>query len=96
MLRNFFECFFQYLFSITYVNRIPPKRVIIRQGQIADSFYFIISGQAMVSIMDDDKKTGESKSRILAVLKEGTCFGVVFYYLLLIVFRFDYFIVNNS
>lgn len=32
----------------------------------------------MVSIMDDDKKTGESKSRILAVLKEGTCFGVVF------------------
>lgn len=77
MLRNFFECFFS-IFTFYYLNRIPPKRVIIRQGQIADSFYFIISGQAMVSIMDDDKKTGESKSRILAVLKEGTCFGVVF------------------
>jgi hypothetical protein len=32
----------------------------------------------MVSIMDEDKKTGDSKSRILAVLKEGTCFGVGF------------------
>ncbi len=53
--------------------------MIIRQGQIADSFYFIISGQAMVSLMDEDKKSGETKNRILAVLKEGTCFGVSSY-----------------
>jgi CRP-like cAMP-binding protein len=51
------------------------KRVIIRQGQVADNFYFIISGQAIVTLMDMDKKSNEMKNRILAVLKAGSGFG---------------------
>lgn len=54
---------------------MPAKRVIIRQGQVADNFYFIITGQCMVTIMDQDKTTNEIRSRIVAVLKDGTCFG---------------------
>ena len=54
------------------------KRVIIRQGQVADNFYFIISGQAIVTQIDMDKKSHEMKSRILAILKQGSCFGVSF------------------
>jgi CRP-like cAMP-binding protein len=55
---------------------VPSKRVIIRQGQQADSFYFIISGQAMVTIMEENPVSGETTNRIVAILKEGTCFGV--------------------
>jgi CRP-like cAMP-binding protein len=58
--------------------RIPHKRVIIRQGQKADCFYFIISGQAIVTKMEQDEVTGESKKRIVAILKHGTSFGVCF------------------
>ncbi|CAF0766549.1 unnamed protein product [Brachionus calyciflorus] len=58
-----------------FYQKIPPKRVVIRQGAIADSFYFIFSGQAMVTVLDEDKKTGDVKNRILAVLRDGTCFG---------------------
>lgn len=56
------------------MKRVPTKRIIIRQGQIADNFYFIISGKAVVTVMDD--KSGDTNGRIVAVLKHGACFGV--------------------
>lgn len=33
----------------------------------------------MVTILEDDKVTNEIKNRIVAVLKDGTCFGVCFF-----------------
>lgn len=75
-----------FIFVGFFLWRVPAKRVIIRQGQIADSFYFIISGQAMVTILEEDKNTNETKNRIVAILKDGTCFGVSFYLRLWIVY----------
>ena len=53
--------------------RVDSKRVIIRQGHVADSFYFIITGQAMVTVMEQDKNTEEIKNRIATIIK-GKCF----------------------
>lgn len=30
----------------------------------------------MVTVLDEDKKTGDVNNRFLAVLRDGTCFGV--------------------
>jgi CRP-like cAMP-binding protein len=49
--------------------RINAKRVIIRQGQIADSFYFVITGHAIVTVMEQDKVTEEIKSRIATIIR---------------------------
>ncbi len=64
-------------------RRVSVNKVVIRQSQTADNFYFIISGQAIVSVINN----GESK--IVAVLKEGTCFGVRFVFFFL--FKQEYY-----
>jgi len=33
----------------TFTNRFEPKRVIIRQGHRAETFYFILYGTALVT-----------------------------------------------
>lgn len=30
----------------------------------------------MVTILEEDKNTNETRNRIVAILKDGTCFGV--------------------
>ena len=43
---------------ITY-DRFDAGRVIIKQGHIGMSSYFIVSGRVEASVMEEDKKTGE-------------------------------------
>ncbi|XP_077154667.1 cyclic nucleotide-binding domain-containing protein 2-like [Ranitomeya variabilis] len=54
-----------------------PGRVIIRQGHVAQNFYLILSGMAVVTKVSSSKKTGEHFSKTVAFLKKGKYFGDV-------------------
>ncbi|XP_075707570.1 cyclic nucleotide-binding domain-containing protein 2-like isoform X2 [Rhinoderma darwinii] len=54
-----------------------PGRVIIRQGHVAQNFYLILSGTAVVTKVSYSKKTGEHFSKTVAFLKKGKYFGDV-------------------
>ncbi|XP_078684791.1 uncharacterized protein LOC144918136 isoform X1 [Branchiostoma floridae x Branchiostoma belcheri] len=58
-----------------WLEEIPAKRVIIRQGHIAENFYFLISGNVIVDIMDIDPEEDNAETRHVAVLRKGTSFG---------------------
>ncbi|GFR60613.1 cAMP-dependent protein kinase regulatory subunit [Elysia marginata] len=64
--------------SLARVGRyehFEAKRVIIRQGHLAENFYFILSGTAVVIILDTDKQTGEQTARTVTFLGKGKSFG---------------------
>ncbi|XP_071787770.1 uncharacterized protein [Asterias amurensis] len=63
------------LVKVAWFESVPPKRVIIRQGHYAENFYFVISGSAVVTIMETKADTGEPQIRTAAVLRKGSSFG---------------------
>nr|KAG5701613.1 hypothetical protein BaRGS_019302 [Batillaria attramentaria] len=63
------------LSKVAWYEVVPPKRTIIRQGHYAENFYFILSGQAVVTILIRDPKTGESHVRTANFMRKGTSFG---------------------
>ncbi|PVD30765.1 hypothetical protein C0Q70_10040 [Pomacea canaliculata] len=63
------------LAKVAWYEVVPPKRTIIRQGHYAENFYFILSGQAVVTILIRDPKTGESHVRTANFMRKGTSFG---------------------
>ncbi|KAK3100723.1 hypothetical protein FSP39_024272 [Pinctada imbricata] len=63
------------LVRVGWYEQFEDKRVIIRQGHKADNFYLILSGTAVVTILQTDKDTGEEVIRTVAVLKKGNSFG---------------------
>eukprot|EP00112_Aurelia_sp_Birch-Aquarium-sp1_P006691 Seg1733.2 transcript_id=Seg1733.2/GoldUCD/mRNA.D3Y31 product="Cyclic nucleotide-binding domain-containing protein 2" protein_id=Seg1733.2/GoldUCD/D3Y31 len=63
------------LLSVGWYEKFEPNRVIIRQGHRALNFYFILSGNAVVSLTTKDKVTGASKDTTVAVLGKGHSFG---------------------
>lgn len=63
------------LTKVAWYQVVPPKRTIIRQGHYAENFYFILSGQAVVTILIRDPKTGESHVRTANFMRKGTSFG---------------------
>ncbi|XP_078602733.1 uncharacterized protein LOC144876853 isoform X2 [Branchiostoma floridae x Branchiostoma japonicum] len=58
-----------------WLEEIPAKRVIIRQGHFAENFYFLITGNVIVDIMDFDPEEDNAQTRHVAVLRKGTSFG---------------------
>ncbi|XP_052077495.1 cyclic nucleotide-binding domain-containing protein 2-like isoform X2 [Mytilus californianus] len=58
------------LVRVGWYEHFEDKRVIIRQGHMADNFYLIISGTAIVTIMDTEQSV-----RTAAVLTKGNSFG---------------------
>ncbi|XP_064603627.1 uncharacterized protein LOC135469039 [Liolophura sinensis] len=63
------------LVRVGFYEHFEANRVIIRQGHFADNFYLIITGLAVVTILETDKQTGESSVRTAAFLKKGKSFG---------------------
>ncbi|XP_033116114.1 cyclic nucleotide-binding domain-containing protein 2-like [Anneissia japonica] len=63
------------LVKVAWYESVPAKRVIIRQGHYAENFYFIISGSAVVTIMEQNHDTGEASLRTAAFLRKGSSFG---------------------
>ncbi|XP_052796040.1 cyclic nucleotide-binding domain-containing protein 2-like isoform X2 [Mya arenaria] len=63
------------LARVGWYENFETKRVIIRQGHVADNFYFILSGTALVTLLETDKDTGDQCVRTVAILKSGNSFG---------------------
>ncbi|RUS72772.1 hypothetical protein EGW08_019472 [Elysia chlorotica] len=59
--------------TILYIQtvKVTPKRTIIRQGHFAENFYFILSGQALVTI----HKPGDVTPKTAGMMRRGTSFG---------------------
>ncbi|MGE5342366.1 MAG: cyclic nucleotide-binding domain-containing protein [Candidatus Omnitrophota bacterium] len=53
-------------------HRYQPGEVVFHEGDVPDTFYFIKSGQALVT-----RKTRGGDEQILNLLKEGSCFGEI-------------------
>ena len=65
----------QELARVIYYETYHKGRIIIQQGHVGQSFYFIISGKVQVYITDIDKVTGFRKQQIVGTLTEGSSFG---------------------
>ncbi|OWF46625.1 Cyclic nucleotide-binding domain-containing protein 2 [Mizuhopecten yessoensis] len=63
------------LVRVGWYECFEDKRVIIRQGHMADNFYFILSGTAVVTILETDQDTKEQLVRTAALLGKGNSFG---------------------
>ncbi|XP_013419734.1 uncharacterized protein LOC106180321 [Lingula anatina] len=81
-LKNTVESFTEFpinmqlsLVKVGFYEHFEAKRVIIRQGHTADNFYFIASGKAVVTILENNKETGEAYVRTATILKKGNSFG---------------------
>ncbi|CAH1777607.1 unnamed protein product [Owenia fusiformis] len=61
------------LAKVAWFQMVPPKRYIIRQGHIADNFYFILAGLAHVKQLSN--RNGEPQVSLLARLQRGESFG---------------------
>ncbi|XP_053399136.1 uncharacterized protein LOC123556796 isoform X2 [Mercenaria mercenaria] len=65
------------LCKVAWYQTIGPKKLIVRQGHHAESFYFILSGMAFVKKMIQDPVTGETKAQVAARLTKGHSFGEI-------------------
>ncbi|XP_064637903.1 uncharacterized protein LOC135494082 [Lineus longissimus] len=63
------------LCRVAWYERVPARRVIIRQGHTAENFYFILSGKAIVKRAETNPVTGEAIIRTAAVMTKGMSFG---------------------
>ncbi|CAL1531484.1 unnamed protein product [Lymnaea stagnalis] len=59
------------LTKVAWLDIVTPNRTIIRQGHFAENFYFIVSGQALVTI----SRPGDSSAQTAAMMRKGTSFG---------------------
>ncbi|KAK7011448.1 cyclic nucleotide-binding domain-containing protein 2-like isoform X1 [Biomphalaria glabrata] len=59
------------LAKVAWLDIVTPNRTIIRQGHFAENFYFIVSGQALVTI----HRPGDASAQTAALMRKGTSFG---------------------
>ncbi|KAJ8922627.1 hypothetical protein NQ315_007659 [Exocentrus adspersus] len=78
------KCFRRYppavkaqLAAVTYYCYIPPGRVIVKQGHKAHAMYFMLSGEAAVTVSRVDKVLNEVIVEDVGVIEPGTMFGEV-------------------
>ncbi|XP_078495091.1 uncharacterized protein LOC100177622 [Ciona intestinalis] len=62
------------LVKVAWLDEFEPKRVIIRQGHKAETFYFIISGTALVT-KNRLNASGDGYVETVQILKRGKSFG---------------------
>ncbi|XP_076118214.1 uncharacterized protein LOC143085631 isoform X2 [Mytilus galloprovincialis] len=63
------------LCQVAWYQTLGPKKVILREGHNAESFYFILAGTAFVKKMVRNERTGETKVQVAARLTKGQSFG---------------------
>ncbi|XP_069129509.1 cyclic nucleotide-binding domain-containing protein 2-like [Argopecten irradians] len=63
------------LAKVAWFEVVPAKRIIIRQGHFAENFYFILSGQAVVTLLLRNPKTGASFVKTATIMRRGMSFG---------------------
>lgn len=63
------------LAHVLFYDVFERGRVIIRQGDVGYSFYFIVSGSVLVEIQDKDPISGVVRNNIVGELGAGATFG---------------------
>ena len=76
------KCFSKYprgvkqkLARIIFYECFESGRIIIKQGHLAMSFNFMVSGSITVKVSSLDKNTGITHTAVLGELGEGSAFG---------------------
>lgn len=76
------KCFDRYpvyvrkeLARVLYYEAFEAGRVIIRQGDLGFNFYFIVSGNVLVEVQEEDQMTGKKLNTIVGDLGSGSAFG---------------------
>ena len=65
----------QELAHVLFYDVFERGRVVIRQGDVGYSFYFIVSGSVLVQIQDKDPVSGVVRTNIVGELGAGGTFG---------------------
>ena len=65
----------QELAHVLFYDVFERGRVVIRQGDVGYSFYFIVSGSVLVQIQDKDPVSGIVRNNIVGELGAGATFG---------------------
>lgn len=65
----------QELAHVLFYEVFERGRVVIRQGDVGFSFYFIVSGRVLVEVQDKDPLSGEVRNNIVGELGAGATFG---------------------
>ena len=63
------------LAHVLFYDVFERGRVVIRQGDVGYSFYFIVSGSVLVEIQDKDPVSGIVRNNIVGELGAGATFG---------------------
>ncbi|XP_030835909.1 cyclic nucleotide-binding domain-containing protein 2 [Strongylocentrotus purpuratus] len=63
------------LVRVAYFYSIPERKVIIRQGHIAENFYFLVTGEVSVVQTEADPITSDAISTEIGRFRKGDCFG---------------------
>ncbi|XP_022080342.1 uncharacterized protein LOC110973663 [Acanthaster planci] len=61
------------LCRVGWLEEYESKRAILRQGHLPHAFYFILSGEVVVTVLDTKK--GKRVAETVAMLKRGDSFG---------------------
>ena len=76
------KCFDRYpvyvrreLARVLYYEAFEKERVVIRQGDCGFNFYFIVSGNVLVEVQEEDHVTGKKLNTIVGELGSGSAFG---------------------
>ncbi|ESP04400.1 hypothetical protein LOTGIDRAFT_170791 [Lottia gigantea] len=82
-LRNI-RCFKDYppytqieLCKCMILQTYESRRIVVKQGQPASSFYIIKSGTLLINVTETNLHTGKTFYRSCAELRDGDCFGEV-------------------
>ena len=65
----------QELAHVLFYEVFEKGRVVIRQGDVGYSFYFIVSGSVLVEVQDKDPVSGVVRTNIVGELGAGATFG---------------------
>ena len=63
------------LSKVIEFQAFDKDKVIIKQGDQAYSFYFIVSGSVLVEVTEEDQTAQNLETKIITELREGSSFG---------------------
>lgn len=65
------------LAKTAWCQEVDAKKMILKEGHYAESFYFILSGSAIVKKLLMDEATGQPQLAVVGRLTSGQCFGEI-------------------
>lgn len=79
---NQMKCFQKYpnivrreLVRVMHFETFEDGRIIIQEGHVGFSMYFIVNGSVVAQVAQEDKRTGEKKQYVVGEIPAGSSFG---------------------